>query len=198
MKHSHKLLLLFLIILQPALFGQQTDSLTTDKHKRTYTIIGDIKEKEGAWATRKSPGGQIGYSNFGGNQVDLGINYYWSKMKTRDHDDLKDDVYHTFGPSLAGILLIKPTTTVVGTQVGLDYHYYYSICPRLNVLYENYFNGDQRIGIDAGFSILGIYSYVGYHYPVGIIEDPYLSRFRFGFRFIFNQALKDAAFINWH
>lgn len=157
----------------------------------------DDRTSKDVWHTASALGGQIGYSKFGPNQFDLGINYYWSKMQN-DPDYRTNEVYHTFGPFASAVLLSKGNTNVFGTQIGFDYHYYYTVCPRVNILYENFFNSDQRVAIDGGISTLGLFVYLGYHYPIGNYETEGIARFRLGVKYVFNSALLKTSSMNWH
>lgn len=145
-------------------------------------------QDENPWRSYKALGAQAGYSNFGFGQIDAGINYYWTKVKSIAGKKEKAN-YHTFGPSIGASTLMLRDKSILGMQAAMDYHYGLIPCSRINIAYENYFNKDSRIGADVGLSLLGIFGYVGYHYPVGKVTMTDVEKFRIGVRIIFNEAL---------
>jgi len=140
----------------------------------------------------QKPGFQLGYSYPGLSRIDVGANYYWVFVQITDKKT-GDLQFHTVGPSAGLNMLLLPNRTIVGMQAGINYHLYLTVCPRININYENYFNGDQRIGAELGGSLAGLFAYAGYYLPVGHTETKGVSAFRLGLRFIFNMALIDAA-----
>ena len=135
------------------------------------------------------PGVQAGYANAQANRLELGANYYWSAVV---HSRKNKESYHTFGPSASAIVLFPPHKAIAGLHAAVDYHFWWGTGPRINLAYENYFNGDQRIGIDVGVSCIGFFLYGGYYQPVGKLETQGISAWRLGIRFVLNVAAGDA------
>lgn len=132
----------------------------------------------------KAFGAQVGYSYSGINKFDAGSNYYFSWPT-------KNFCVHTLGvyTSLTGIFVNQHYH--IGEQIGTNYHFTLSNWPwafRLSPSFENNFDRDMRVGSDFGMSFLGVFVYAGYYKPVGSFESPYITRWRFGVRFILNAA----------
>jgi hypothetical protein len=140
----------------------------------------------------QKPGFQLGYAYSGLSKVEAGANYYWTIEQCTNRKK-GEFVYHTFGPSAGLTVLFLPDRTLTGMQAGVNYHFYLPVCPRMSINYENYFNGDQRIGAELGASALGFFAYAGYYQPVGNRETKGLTAFRVGIRFVFNMVLIEAA-----
>lgn len=138
------------------------------------------------------PGAQLGYSYGGCSRLDIGANHYWC-TRTYSRFDNYVDMTHTFGPSASAIVLFSPQKTLVGFNAAFNYHFAWPYSPRINMAYENYFNGDQRIGADAGVSIVGVFAYAGYYQPIGKMETQDISRWRVGVRLVLNFALVNTA-----
>jgi hypothetical protein len=150
------------------------------------------------WRKSKSVGIQLGYCSFKTRQFDCGINYYWSKFRNQGG---RDDCYyrqgdyfpnrrcfkyHTFGPSLGGVLNLTDVKPAYGLQFGFNYHYGFIGFPRIFLGYEYYVNGSKLFGLDVGVSYFGLYLYGGYHIPIKINGGEDFSRLRLGLRYIFN------------
>lgn len=138
------------------------------------------------------PGFQVGYAYPGISKFEAGFNYYWVIDQVVRVKPFKE-VFHTIGPSAGADFLYLPDRTIAGLQVGLNYHLYYVVCPRIAVNYENYFNGDQRIGAEMGASFGGLFTYAGYYQPIGSTKIPGFTPFRVGIRFVLNWVLIEAA-----
>lgn len=134
----------------------------------------------------RNPGIQLGYANMGQHRIEAGVNYYWTIVQ---YTRKKSTEFHTLGPSAGLNILFLNGYSVTGMQAGLNYHLYHTVCPRIAIHYENYFNGDQRIGADIGASFIGFFVYAGYYPPIGSRRSEGVSAFRGGLRFVFNTAL---------
>ena len=133
------------------------------------------------------PGFQLGYSYSKAHIVDGGINAYWFKTSPNKN-------YHVFGPFLAATAIFTKDALYVGQRLGFNYHFMYTnVVPgkleysfRISPAIENNCKDDIRIGADLGISYLGLYLYAGYYEPVGSFESERFTKFRFGFRYVFN------------
>lgn len=139
------------------------------------------------WHTTSALGGQLGYSYAKTNTIELGVNYQWIKYRSTG-DITSSSACHTFGLFANATGIFAKNNFYIGQQVGINYHYNLLYCPRINIVYENNFNKDMRIGANIGLSFLGLYLYGGYYHPVGSTEETSISRYRIGLRFIFNPA----------
>ena len=138
----------------------------------------------------RKPGIQFGYANMGQHRIEAGVNYYWTLVQSTRK---KSTEFHTVGPSAGLNLLFLNGRSVTGMQAGLNYHLYHVVCPRIAIHYENYFNGDQRIGADLGASFAGFFIYAGYYPAIGNRRSEGVSAFRGGLRFVFNLVLIDSS-----
>jgi hypothetical protein len=133
---------------------------------------------------------QFGYANFGYNQLEFGLNHYWSYVKSFDPTKEKfTELSHTFGPSLSAIAVYKNNSAFyVGPKLGFNYAFPNALSGRICPSIEIFPGHGTYVGADAGASLLGIFFFYGYYAPLSSSALTGYNRHRFGIRIILNEA----------
>lgn len=134
-------------------------------------------------------GVQIGYARFGYNQVEFGLNHYWSYNRNQNYDTSAIQWSHTFGPFVSASFVFKNGSGLyVGPKIGFNYAVPSVLSLRISPSIEYVRNNEWYAGCDIGGSLLGLFLYYGYYYSMSPTELPEYNNHRFGIRFIFNEA----------
>lgn len=177
------------------------DTIHFDDNINTILISNSLKKDSTSKFGKidKLLGGQIGYTVLPTNQLDLGLNYYWSHVwETKRGCSYNGNYFpnfkclrqRTFGPSISGLMEINHRIDF-GMQLGLNLHFGKLVLPkRIFISYDQYFGNksNKYIGITAGTSLLGLFMFGGVQLPLSPYSNPEGVKFKFGCRFVLNGA----------
>lgn len=132
---------------------------------------------------------QLGYARCGYNQVELGMNHYWSYVRHRNYDDSLLARSHTFGPFASAAFTFKSGSGLyVGPKLGFNYAFPSMLSFRISPSVEYIPRHEWYAGCDIGVSLLGVYLYYGYYASLQSTEISGYNNHRIGIRFILNEA----------
>lgn len=132
---------------------------------------------------------QFGYARFGYNQLEFGLNHYWSYVKNARYNTPAVVWSHTFGPFVSASFLFKDGSGLyIGPKVGFNYSVPSVLSFRISPSIEYVPHHEWYGGCDVGGSLLGLFLYYGYYVSLGSTELPFYNNHRFGIRIILNEA----------
>jgi len=149
--------------------------------------LGAVAQK----TTASSLGVQLGTSYANVHKTEVGVNYYWAQENKNRGIILR---YQIFGPFFNVTAYKLNNSFYVGQQLGLNYNQGTTVNVRICPAIENNLKDDIRIGGEIGVSSFGLFLFAGYYHPIGRNVITEITNFRFGIKFIFNQALIDLMF----
>jgi hypothetical protein len=132
---------------------------------------------------------QCGYARFGYNQIELGLNHYWSYARHFTYGDSSLTRSHTFGPFACATFVFKEKSGLyVAPKFGFNYAFPNMLSFRISPSIEYIPHHEWYAGFDVGGSLLGVFLFYGYYISLSDTELPGYSNNRFGIKIILNEA----------